>query len=118
MSGHGVPAPAGTDGVASLERLKQVEQEDDLRLRTVRGKIDQTLAHLRDDSEAQVQAARTQAEQEAARMLDTARADADAEAGRILDEARASLAQRGKAGSAGLTAVWDQLYAALFDEFN
>lgn len=112
-SGTGSP-----DSVASLERLKQVETDTDLRLRTVRGKIDQTLAQLRDESESQVQAARTQAEAEAETVLDRAHTDAEAEAGRILREAQAALEQRRQSGPANLSNVWDDILAVLFDEFR
>jgi len=112
-SGTGSP-----DSLASLERLKRVETDGDARLRMVRGKIDLTLSQLRDESEAQTQAARKDADQEAAATLERARAEADAEAARIIAEAKAALAARTKANPADLTKSWDGILDALFDEFR
>lgn len=107
-----------SDGLASLERLKKVETDEDLRLRTVRGKIIQTLALLNDESEALVQAARAQAEQEATTMLDQAVAEADEESARIVADTRASLAQQPPVGPNDVTKTWNDILNALFGEFR
>jgi len=116
-----VPAASGIrslDSLASLEKLKQVETDGESNLRTVRGKIDLTLSQLRADGEAQVQAARQQAEEEGAALLVRAQKEADAEAARILTEAKATLAQRAKAGPGDLSGAWPQILDALFGEFS
>ena len=118
MAGTGGSATASTDSLASLERLKRVETEGELRLRTARGKIEQILSHLRDESEAQIQAAREQAEKDAAAALERARSEADAEAARILSAAKTALDQRARAGATDLTTVWEALLDVLFDEFH
>jgi F0F1-type ATP synthase membrane subunit b/b' len=112
-SGTGSP-----ESLASLERLKQVETDTDGQLRMVRGKIDLTLSQLRSDSEAQIQSARAQAEEDAAALLVKAQKEADVEADRILAEAKASLAQRAKAGLPDLTPVWPDILNVLFGEFS
>ena len=106
------------DGLASLERLKQVETDGDARLRMVRGKIDLTLSQMRTDSDTQIQAAQKQAEAEAGELLERAQKEADAEAGRILDAAKAELAQRAKAGLPSFSPVWPNLLDVLFGEFR
>jgi vacuolar-type H+-ATPase subunit H len=114
-------AAAGTtvsDGLESLERLKQVETDGDARLRMVRGKIDLTLSQMRADSDAQIQAAQKEAEAEAAALLERAQKEADAEATRIVDAAKVELAQRAKAGLPDLTAVWPNILDVLFGEFR
>jgi vacuolar-type H+-ATPase subunit H len=112
---------AGTtssDGLESLERLKQVETDGDARLRAVRGKIDLTLSQMRTDSDTQIQAAQKQAEAEAGMLLERAEKEADTEAARIIDSAKAELAQRAKAGLPGLTAAWPNILDILFGEFR
>ncbi len=106
------------ESLASLERLKQVETDGDAQLQMVRGKIDRTLSQLRDESEAKVQAARTEADQEAAAALERARTEADAEAARIIAEAKVALGARAKTSSGDLTQSWDAILDALFDEFR
>ena len=113
--GSGTGSP---DSLASLERLKQVEIDADERLRLVREKIERTLSHLRDDSAAQVQAAREEAEKAATATIERARVTAEAEAARIVAEAKAALAQRATEGTSDPTHVWDRIRQALFDEFS
>ncbi len=107
-----------SDSLASLERLKQIETDGDARLRAVRGKIELLLSELRADSESQIQAAKKQAEEEAATVLERAQKDAEAEALRILDQARDDLALRAKAGLPDLTTVWPGILGVLFGEFR
>ena len=107
-----------SDGLASLERLKKVETDGDLRLRTVRGKIIQDLALLNDENETQVQAARAQAEQAAATILDRATSEADEEAHRIVADERASLAQQPPVSPGDVTKIWNDVLNVLFGEFR
>jgi vacuolar-type H+-ATPase subunit H len=109
---------ATPEGLASLERLKEVETESDTNLRMVRGKIDLTLSQLRADSEAQTQAAQKQAEEEASELLLKAQQDAEAAAARILAEAKANLEERSKAGLPELTRIWPEILNVLFSEFS
>jgi F0F1-type ATP synthase membrane subunit b/b' len=111
-------SPDGADSLATLERLKTVETENDAKLRALRGKIDLTLSQLRDDSEAQIQAARVQVEQEAAAQLEKVQKEAAAEATRIIAETKAALAERAKSGPADLTRVWPDLLEVMFGEFH
>ena len=119
MAAHPFPdaATPTTDGLESLDRLKQVETESDLRLRTVRGKIDQTLTQLRDDSEAQIIAARQQAEEDAAGQVEKALVQADAEAAKVLQDAQTQLAQQKRAGPDDVKPVWPDILGVLFGEF-
>lgn len=119
MAAHSSPAvsSATADGIESLDRLKQVETDADLRLRTVRGKIDQTLTQLRDDSEAQIIAARQQAEEDAAGQVEQALVQADAEADRVLRDAQAQLGLQKKPGPDDVKPVWPAILGVLFGEF-
>lgn len=118
MAAPEMAPPAAADGLASLERLKQVETDGDSNLRMLRGKIDLTLSQLRADSETQIQAARANAEAAAASLVERADRDADAEAARIVDGAKADLAERGKAGPPDLTGAWPSVLDVLFGEFR
>lgn len=118
MAAHSAPVPSTTDGIESLERLKEVETDADLRVRALRGKIDQTLSQLREDSEAQILAARQQADEEAATQLEKALVQADAEASRVLEQARAELSQQKPAGPEDIKPVWNDLLSVLFGEFS
>jgi vacuolar-type H+-ATPase subunit H len=109
---------ASADGLASLERLKQVETDGDGRLRMVRGKIDLTLSQLRAESEAQIEAAKKQADEEAEQLLAREEKEADAQAAQILDQAKTDLAQRARSGPADLTDLWPKILEVLFGEFR
>lgn len=118
MAAHAGPVPSPSDGIESLERLKEVETDADLRVRALRGKIDQTLSQLREDSEAQILSARQRADEAAAAQLEKALVQADTEAARVLEQARAELGQEKAAGPEDIKPVWNDILSVLFGEFS
>lgn len=86
MSAATPPPGSALGSIEALKHVKETESEWELKLRAARGVADTELERLRTESEATIKAAQEAAEAEHALAVQAARADAEREAAEILSD--------------------------------
>jgi len=113
------PPPASDLGtVEALKRVKATETEWETKTAEARAHRDQALQRLRDETEATVHAAQVETERERSEAIQAARTEADAEAAKILADGDQVAADAGSEQPTALKEKRAELLAAVLGEFG
>ena len=110
--------PADTATLDALKRIKLAETEWEEKIATARRESETALRQLKEETDAQLTAARAQAEAERTRTLETARAGADAEAAQIVTEGEHAARQATEGTGKGVAARKNEVLAVVLSGFQ
>ena len=117
MAAPAVARPLETGSIEVLKLVKATENEWEAKLAAARRETEETTARLRSEAESAIRAARTAAEDDRARALETARAGIDQEVAAILAQGETAAKAAGRVEGRRPSDQLDRVIAVVLGPF-
>lgn len=115
--GAGAAGPADTATIDALKRIKATETEWEEKVTSVRSDTEAALKRLKEETDALLAQARTEAETERTRTIEAARAGANAEAAKIVAEGERTARAATEGAGKGVAARKSEVLAVVLGGF-